>query len=66
LKLHFPEGFSLLKTEGLGAVNAQISTEIRQRCVRGGLPESLLKRRGRIVTNGNVSNSLRRKFSEPT
>ena len=47
--IFFPEGFSNLKTEGLGAVNAQISTEIRQRCVRGGLPKSLLKRRDELL-----------------
>ena len=40
-----PEGFSNLKTEGLGAFNAQISMEIWQRSVRTGLPKSFLKRK---------------------
>ena len=58
-----PEGFSLLKTEGLGAVNAQISTGIWQRRERAGLPKSLLKRRDELLQMAMLQNSLRCLFS---
>jgi len=59
----FPEGFSLLKTEGLGAVNAQFSTGIWQRSLGTGLPKTLLERKTDFLQTATSQNSLRRIFS---
>ena len=58
-----PEGFSLLKTEGLGAVSARIITENWQHSFRTGLPKTLLERETDFLQMATSQNSLRRIFS---